>query len=117
MTSPAECASNHMLIEMLIMLSKNESVGAKKIFPPLPHKRNSAAGNVARTLNRVDLKRLAAKPKLRACGLKIVFHVHVEELQDVIEKPWMVTVKKSLHGTQKSGRTSQIEPQSSDRRS
>ena len=71
---------------------KRTSSWAKEIFLPSPHRRNSEAGEEARKLNRVELPRLAAK--FRACGSKIAFDAHIEELQTLIRKPWMVKVKE-----------------------
>jgi len=91
-TSPAACASDHLPIATVIKLGKKSNRRAKEIFLPSPHRRNSEAGDVACKLYRQELPKIASK--LRACGSKIAFDAHVEELQQMVRMPWMVTVKE-----------------------
>ena len=89
--SPHACGSDHLPITVQIPIENKTNRRAKEIFLPSPHRRNSETGEEARKLYRHELPQLAAK--LRACGSKVAFDAHVEELQAIIRKPWMLKVK------------------------
>ena len=90
-TSPPACASDHLPITMTFTLHNDLSGRAKEIFLPTPHRRNDEAVRAAAIQYNDRLPRLAAK--LRACESKVAFFAHVDEMQTLIRKPWMLKVK------------------------
>lgn len=90
LSSPAACASENLPVATTLMLRHETSGRVKKVFRSTPHRINAEAVEAAVKFYRAELPRVVAK--LGACGSKIAFHTHVQDLQTSIRKPWMMKV-------------------------
>lgn len=91
LNAPAALASDHLPIVVTVRTRQEMNGLAKEIFLPTPHRMKDEAMETAAALYRADFPRVAAK--IRACGSHVAFHGHIEDLQAVILKPWILKME------------------------